>query len=150
MAVALYIAHTKRALSTQEITYPWRNLQKHYPAPIKVERIAEEQSRPYAADVWSLGMLLMWLMLGRHPIGYQDEPIFRRILRELFGTSMFARTRMFVDHASFQPSAPTNFRRMLGARKTQWHGLIHLAVFILDVDTTPTSAEVVARMVASI
>ena len=91
-------------------------------------------------------MLLMWLMLGQHPIGYQDEPIFRCILRELFVTSTFARTRMFVDHASSQPSAPTYFRRMLDAREAQWHGLIQLAVFMLDVDTTPTSGEVIARM----
>jgi serine/threonine protein kinase len=137
-------------LGLQEITYPWRNPQKHFPAPIKAERIAEEQLRPYAADVWSLGMLLMWLMLGRHPIGYQDEPIFRHMLRELFVTSTFARTRMLANHASYRPSAPICFRRMLDARGGQWHGLIQLAVFILDVDATPTSAEVVARTAALI
>ena len=135
-------------LGSQEITYPWRNLQKHFPAPIKAERIAEEQLRPYAADVWSLGMLLMWLMLGRHPIGYQDEPIFKRMLRELFVTSKFARTRMLADHAAYRPLAPLSFQRMLDARGGRWHGLIQLAVFILDVDATPTSSEVVARTAA--
>ena len=126
----------------EEVTYPWRNLPMFFPLQLKAERMREEDAHPFAADVWSVGMILLWLLLGRTAIGVERSDAFARELLLHFGTSRFCALRGFPAPPTHSPSAPRRFAAMLQARPREWGVLIEAVRRMLDVDEPPTTTTI--------
>jgi len=102
----------------------------------------EENTHPFAADVWSVGMILLWLLLGRTAIDVGTQETFARELLLHFGTSRFCASRGFPAPPMHSPSAPSRFAVMQRARPREWSALIEAARRMLDVDAPPTTTTI--------